>query len=85
MFMIPQAHPESLSIKVKLAWISQVYPSASPRGFPASTKRTAFLAIASQCALLMIRFPPIYLHRAINLLHQHQPHKLMRQGHAPEA
>ena len=35
--------------------------------------------------LLMVRFPPIYLHRPINLLHQHQPHQLMRQGHAPEA
>lgn len=33
----------------------------------------------------MIRFPPIYLHRPINLLHQHQAHELMRQRHAPEA
>lgn len=35
--------------------------------------------------LKAIRFPPIYLHRAINLLHQHQPHELVRQRHAPEA
>ncbi|PYE48773.1 recombinase family protein [Paenibacillus barcinonensis] len=35
--------------------------------------------------LKAIRFTAIDLHRAINLLHQHQPHELMRQGHAPEA
>lgn len=34
--------------------------------------------------LAMIRFPPIDLHRPINLLHQHQPHKLMGQRHAPK-
>lgn len=35
--------------------------------------------------LAMIRFPPIYLKRTINLLHQHQPHELVRQGHAAKA
>lgn len=34
---------------------------------------------------LVIRFPPINLYRAVHLLHQHQPHQLVRQGHAPEA
>lgn len=35
--------------------------------------------------LKAIRFSAINLHRAINLLHQHQPHELVRQRHAPEA
>ncbi|WP_367869927.1 tyrosine-type recombinase/integrase [Paenibacillus larvae] len=38
-----------------------------------------------QIALFMIRFSPIYLKRAINLLHQHQPYQLVRHCHAAEA
>ena len=34
--------------------------------------------------LLVIRFPPINLHRAVNLLGEHQAHELMGQRHAPE-
>lgn len=34
--------------------------------------------------LLMIRFSPIDLHRAINLLGEHQAHELVGQRHAPE-
>ncbi len=35
--------------------------------------------------LKAIRFPPINLHRPVNLLCQHQPHELVGQRHAPEA
>jgi site-specific DNA recombinase len=35
--------------------------------------------------LKAIRFAPINLHRPINLLHQHQSHQLMWQGHPSEA
>lgn len=35
--------------------------------------------------LAMIRFSPINLHRPVNLLHEHKPHQLVRQGHAAEA
>ncbi|RDI40904.1 recombinase family protein [Falsibacillus pallidus] len=34
--------------------------------------------------LFMIRFPPIYPKRPINLLHQYQPHQLMRECHLRE-
>lgn len=34
--------------------------------------------------LAMIRFPPINLHRAVNLLGQDEAHKLVGQRHAPE-
>lgn len=51
-----------------------------------ATDPEGFVACFSKISpLLMIRLPPIYLHRPINLLHQHQPHQLMRQRHAPEA
>lgn len=43
------------------------------------------LVTAKNLLLFMIRLPPIDLHSAINLLHQHQPHELMRQRHAAEA
>lgn len=35
--------------------------------------------------LKAIRLPPIYLYCPIDLLHQHKPHQLVRQGHAAEA
>ena len=31
--------------------------------------------------LFVVRFPPIYPKPPINLLHQHQPHQLMRKSH----
>jgi hypothetical protein len=43
------------------------------------------LPLPKNLPLLMVRFPPIYLHSSINLLHQHQAHYLVRQGHAPKA
>lgn len=43
------------------------------------------MASLSILPLLMIRFPPINLHRPVNLLRQHEAHQLVRQRHAAEA
>ncbi len=76
---------ERLSSGKTLDFIAPVEPWMLDPSINLKIERDSIMESLSILPLKAIRFIPIDLHCAINLLRQHQPHKLMRQGHAPEA